>query len=303
MNTAPRLAGLFAAFVLSLLALAAHAQRAPGDEPTLAQIYQAANSGQLERADAMVDQVLKSHPNSARAHYVKAELAARGHKFDVAKQELGAAERIAPGLPFAKPESLQALRNQISGTRTGSNPTPASPPTAQMGFGSGNAPVQRGLPWGTIALVGLVAVVAIAFMRRRCAPPAGDGYGGAYESTSAAPYGQTGYGPVYPPNAGNVPPAPSMGSSIMRGLGAGLAVGAGAVAAEEIGHRMFPRDGRAAAGSSVNENPPTLDAIDEGMRRNLNTDMGGDNFGIADGGWDDGGGTGGGDVGGGDWDT
>jgi hypothetical protein len=293
---------LFAAFLFSLFALAAHAQRAPGDEPTLAQIYQAANAGQLDRADSMIEEVLKSHPNSARAHYVKAELAAREHKFDLAQQELATAERIAPGLPFAKSESVQALRNQISGSRTGSTSAPASPPARQMGFGSG-AQAQHGLPWGAIALVALIAIVAIAFMRRRSTPPAADGYGGAYGNTSAAPYGQTGSGPVYPPTAGTAPVnAPSMGSSIVRGLGTGLAVGAGVVAAEEIGRRMFSHDGQAVANNPASSNPPSLDAIDEGMRRNLNTDMGGDNFGIGNGGWDDAGGDMGG-GGGGDWDA
>jgi hypothetical protein len=117
---------------------------------------------------------------------------------------------------------------------------------------------------------------------------------------------------VYPPGGGaGVPPGygpqqPSMGSSIARGLGTGLAIGAGALAAEEIGRRMFGHDANAAPLQHDTGNPPTLDQIDEGMRRNLNTDMGGDDFGVADnGGWDDGAGdVGGGDVGGGgDWDT
>jgi hypothetical protein len=92
-----------------------------------------------------------------------------------------------------------------------------------------------------------------------------------------------------------------MGSSIARGLGTGLAVGAGVLAAEEIGRRMFGHDANAAPLQQGTGNTPSLDQIDEGMRHNLNTDMGGDDFGIADGGsWDDGGG--GGDLGGG-WDS
>src|SRR2546421_5480945 len=100
MKTESRLFALVAAFALALFAFGAAAQdtRASSSEPTLAQIYQAANSGNFDRADTMINEVLKQHPNSARAHYVKAELSAREGKADVARQELAAAEKIAPGL-------------------------------------------------------------------------------------------------------------------------------------------------------------------------------------------------------------
>lgn len=307
MKITSRLLAWLAALALAMVAVAASAQGA-GTDPTLSQIYQAANSGQLDRADAMIAQVLKDHPNSAKAHYVKAELAARERKFDVARAELATAEKIAPGLPFVKAESAQALRNQLANA---SNTATAASPARGAGGGYNTAPApapaQRAFPWGTLALVALVFVVGIAFLRRRSVTaPAGDGYGGAYGNTSAAPYGQTGYGPVYPPGGGaGAPPGygpqqPSMGSSIARGLGTGLAIGAGALAAEEIGRRMFGHEAQAAPLPHDNGNPPTLDQIDEGMRRNLNTDMGGNDFGVADGGWDDGGG----DLGGGgDWDS
>jgi uncharacterized protein len=283
MKTSSRFLALLAAFALALVAFGASAQSSAGAEPTIDQIYSAANAGQLDRADAMIAQVLKSHPNSAKAHYVKAELAARERKQDVAKQELSAAEKIAPGLPFAKAESVQALRNQLN-----NSPAPALAPVQRIA----PVPQQHSFPWGTLALVALVFVVGIAFLRRRTiTQPAGEGYGGAYGNSPAAPYGQTGYGPVYPPGA---PQQPSMGSTLGRGLATGLAVGAGVVAAEEIGHRMF--------GHQAN-NAASLDQVDNGMRQNLNTDMGGNDFGVADGGsWDDGGG--GGDLGGGgDWDS
>jgi hypothetical protein len=313
-----------AALALAVFALRAHAQDA-GREPTISQIYQAANSGQLDRADAMIAQVLKDHPTSAKAHYVKAELAARERQWDVARAELATAEKIAPGLPFAKAESVQALRNQLANASNANaaNTAPArhmgAPAGADNGaYSSAPAPAQRGFPWGALAVVALIFIVGIALLRRRqAALSAGSGYAGAYGNTSAAPYGQTGYGPVYPPAGGaGVPPGygygpqqPSMGSSIARGLGTGLAIGAGAVAAEEIGRRMFGHDANAAPVMPHDAgNTPSLDQIDEGMRRNLNTDMGGNDFGIAGDGWDDASGGGGGDfsagdVGGGDWDT
>jgi hypothetical protein len=97
-----------------------------------------------------------------------------------------------------------------------------------------------------------------------------------------------------------------MGSTIGRGLATGLAVGAGAVAAEEIGRRMFQHDNGTPAGFA-NEVP---DNIVPDNAANLNPDMGGQDFGIADNNsWDDNGGVAGGgwdDMGGGggdDWNT
>lgn len=307
-----RFLALIAAFALALFAIGASAQDA--GEPTVAQIYQAANSGQLDRADAMVERVIKAHPTSAKAHYVKAELAARENKMALARQELATADKLEPGLPFAKPESVQQLRNQLTASNNGDSTTSTPARTQRMGAAAGTraygaAAPQRSFPWGTLAVVAAIVLIGVAVLRRRSRAIAGDGYGGAYGNTSAAPYGQTGTGPVYPPNAGG-PTAqqPSWGSSMARGLGTGVAMGAGMVAAEELGRRMFGHgDPRAGAfDPNPNANGPTPDQIDDGMRRNLNSDMGGADFGLNDaGGWDDaGGGADLGDFGtGGDWDN
>lgn len=331
MSPISRVLAFFATLLIAFAAVSASAQdagRASG-EPGVAQIYQAANSGNLDRANAMIEEVLKAHPNSARAHYVKAELAARGRHFDVARSELATAEKIAPGLPFAKAESVQALRNQLASASTSPSTTPSStqatqPRTRQMGApaDSGNyqaQPAQRGFPWGTAIIVAAIVGIGVMVLRRRqramesypgAVPPQAydgqPGYGqppgpGYYPANGGAaqPY-PPGYGPGYGPQQ------PSMGSSIARGAATGLAIGAGALAAQEIGRRMFEHGNANAASLPPDASHPTLDQIDEGMRRNLNTDMGGDNFGISDGGgWDagDGGGSdgGGGDGGGGDW--
>jgi hypothetical protein len=317
-----RLMAAFAALSFALLALGAFAQEARGTaEPTVAQIYQATNSGNLDKANAMIEEVLKSHPNSARAHYVKAELAARGRQFDVARRELATAEKIAPGLPFAKAESVQALRNQLADAATANlkGDRPVGPrdsreiaaPASRGGYVP--QPVaERPFPWGMLIVVAaIVGIGAMVLRRRQRAMESASMSGGPTAAGHAQPgYQQPGYGPAgagyYGPDAGAQPyppgyqpQQPSMGSSLARGAATGLAIGAGALAAQEIGRRMFEH-GNANAAPLAHDtgNHPTLDQIDEGMRRNLNTDMGGDNFGMdAGGGWDAGGG---GDVGGGD---
>ncbi|AMO23430.1 hypothetical protein GCM10027034_40750 [Ramlibacter solisilvae] len=299
MKFASRLIGLLGVFLLSWFALSAGAQRADS-EPTLAQIYQAANSGELQKAQGLIDQVLKAHPDSARAHYVKAELAARDKDFNLARAELSAAERLAPGLPFARPESVQALQNQINapprGGSTGGGASPA-PAGADPGHSAGRS--ATGLAWGLGGLVAAVVVVALVMRRAGAAVRALEG-GSAGEATRpAAPHEQT--GPTTGPGA--AANAPGQGPTIMRGLGAGLAVGAGALAAHELGRRILAEEGQPAPeGQRTGSIPPDLDAIDEGMRRKLNTGMGGENFGIADDvGWDDAGGAAAGDAGGDDW--
>jgi hypothetical protein len=326
MKTGIRVLSMLAAFALALFAFGAAAQdaRSPANEPSVAQIYQAANSGNVDRANTMVDEVLRAHPNSGKAHYVKAELAAREGKTQVARQELATAEKFAPGLPFAKPASVQALRNEISNASTNATtnatsnaPTNAATRAPATTRQMGAAPAQHSFPWGTLIVVGAIVLIGMAVLRRRTAAMAANNYGNNYGD---APYGQPGYG-AYPPNTGGMPPTgygpgygpsygppqqSSMGSNIARGVGTGLAMGAGMVAAEEIGHRMFGHNQSNAGAwdpNTNNVNTPSLDQIDDGMRRNLNSDMGGADFGINGGGsWDDGGG---GDIGGGggDWDT
>lgn len=275
-KTFPRWLAAFAALAMALFTIGASAQRASdAGEPTIAQIYQAANGGELDRANAMIDKVLHAHPKSAKAHYVKAELAARGRQWDLAHEELAKAETIAPGLPFAKSESVQALRNQLANatkasTNAVTNPVTTDPPaTRRMGAPASG---QRSFPWGTLAIVALIVFGGVMLLRRRTMEPAASPAGAAY-----------GYEPMPQQQ-------PSMGSTLARGLGTGLAVGAGVVAAEEIGRRMFGHGEANAAPLQPRDygNAPTLDQIDDGMRHNLNTDMGGDDFGIADDGWDSG---------------
>lgn len=83
-------------------------------EPSLKQVYATVQAGKLDQAQVMMQQVLISHPTSAKAHFVQAELYARQHDVNRAREALATAEKLAPGLPFAKPEAVQALRTHLS---------------------------------------------------------------------------------------------------------------------------------------------------------------------------------------------
>ena len=255
-------------------------------EPTLNQVYQAAQSGNFGEAQRMMDQVLRDHPNSAKAHYVEAELLAKQGRFAAAESELATAERLEPGLPFAKPQAVAELKQRISTSRAlrpgaASGLTPAS--------SSGFAPAaSSGIPWGTLLIgAGLVAIVVwvVRAMRRRAAAT----YMPANSPTAygAVPPGQ----PYGPGTAGPVGPAGGMGSGILGGLATGAALGAGMVAGQTLAHRL-------GGGSSGDAGAAPM----VGGTQTMPDDMGGNDFGVADSSsWDDGGGFVGGAGGGDDW--
>ena len=291
-------------------------------EPTMNQIYQAAQAGKLDEAQLMVQQVLISHPKSAKAHYVQAELFARQGLASRGRDALLQADKLAPGLPFAKPEAVQVLRAQLASkpgapalkeptNKTSSMPEPAAKSSFPLGLG--------------LALGGAAIAVAIVLLRKKPAPvpapvpayagPAGmpnagtigNGLSGPQTfgtSATAAPgYGQAAYQPGYgqqpygQPGVGQ-PAGSGMGGKIAGGLAAGLAVGAGVMAAQAIGKSFSGNnEQQPAQPNHLNDN-----LGGSGQPLQGNTDMGGQNFGINDpSAWEDAGGSS--DAGGGDWDN
>jgi len=243
------------------------------EDPTLHQVYDAANAGHLVEAQTMMAQVLRDHPNSAKAHYVDAEILAKEGQLANAKSELNTAERLAPGLPFAKPESVGKLKQLVSG-----NIAPAM-------AGAYTAPHQgsTGISW-PVLLVGIALIIGIIMFVRSLrrgvtVMPGGNNYGPGYgPGAPMQPYGGGGYAPPMGSTVGG------MGSGILGGLATGAAVGAGMVAGEELMHHFTD-------GNRQDSNP-----MPSGNWDAVPDDMGGSDFGISDGSsWDDS------SSGGGDW--
>src|ERR1700688_2633863 len=101
--------------LLTLAMFAAAPVFAAGADATIHQVYEAAEAGRFNDAQSMMDKVLHDHPNSAKAHFVEAELLGKQDRFREAEIELSTAERLQPGLSFANPQKLQELRARISG--------------------------------------------------------------------------------------------------------------------------------------------------------------------------------------------
>ena len=245
-------------------------------EATLSEVYQAVQSGQMAKADVMMKEVLQNHPNSAKAHYVAAELYLKEGKVEVARNHFIKAQNLAPGLPFAQAESVQKLQVQLAGTQV-------APATSQTSIFS------NPLFWGLIAI--LVIGVVIVMKRRKA--EAVQVYNAPSAGYPGAPGGPAGYpggpgGPGYP----GAPAAGGMGSGLMGSLATGAALGAGMYAGQALASNLMGGhdNGHSNAGSNPNLNqvggPASLDP----------------NFGVRDAGsWDDGGASSWDDSGGGDF--
>ena len=267
---------------LALLFLAAPAFAE--EEPTMHQVYLAAEAGKFNEAQSMMDKVLHDHPDSAKAHFVEAELLAKQGLLSNASVELSTAERLQPGLPFAKPEAVMSLKSRISSAASGA---------VQPNIAAQNIPptVKYWMPWILLVLgIGLV-VLLIGYMSRRNSNrvPA-NSYGGNAPGSNMSPVGASGAGPVM-----GQPAAGGMGSGIMGSLATGAALGAGVVAGEALMHHFVDGDK-----NNVLPEQPHHDTSPWNAPSNIsdNDDMGGTDFGVADASsWDDDGAGDGGD----DW--
>lgn len=178
---------LLAAFSLALaaalvFALPLAAQAKTGDAqaakvPTIQQIYEAASQGRMDAANTMIEKVLKSHPRSAKAHFVHSELLAMQDRLDDAREALARARKLSPGLEFAKAESIAKLERKLEApVEIQPEPAPAALPAApampsSLPSPNDYFPPDSKIAWGPIALAATgilaLALVAQVFFRRR----------------------------------------------------------------------------------------------------------------------------------------
>lgn len=266
---------------LAALLMVACALPALAADPSSEQIYQTLRDGNVAQAQQMITQVLQDHPESAKAHFVAAEVDARAGNYGLARHELQTAESLKPGLPFANPRSVRELQQQLG---EGSIATSVQRPVRVVGHSS---------HFGIFLLLIGAAVVLWLVLRRRAAAMGYSQYPGQYSGPypGNVPPGAppVGYGPGGYPGGYT----PGGGSGIMSSVASGLALGAGVAAGEEIVEHMMGGRSNPGGGGFV---PPA----EAGPMPDPNADMGGNDFGLNDpGSWDDGGGGGGWDDGGG----
>jgi tetratricopeptide (TPR) repeat protein len=150
---------LASALPLALAFSAVVSAPAMAADPTADQVYSAARSGHVDDALTQMQQVLKDHPDSAKAHFVEAELLAKAGRFAEARTELAKAEQLKPGLPFVSQHAVTALKQQLATTTSTGT---ATRPVVVEKQGSG-------FPWIPVIVIAGLVFLVLAFIRRRSA--------------------------------------------------------------------------------------------------------------------------------------
>lgn len=210
------------AIVLVLAASAALALPAPKD------IASAVNSGHLPQAEAMLHDVIKEKPGSAKAHYELGQVLAREGRKIEARQELLVAQRLDPSLKFATdPQRFNDLLSRLPAPTPASIMTPAeaSPhPTAA-------AQATTRFPWGYVLLGSGALLLIWLFVRRSASAPmmmpAGTSTGGSAVTGGAFGHGPGSYSPTQASGSG-------LGGAVLGGI-AGMAAGYGLAKVLESG--------------------------------------------------------------------
>lgn len=259
---------LFLSLFAAMTLLASNAAFA---EATLPEIYQAVQAGQLAKADVMMKEVLQNHPNSAKAHYVAAELYVKEGKLEAARSHFLKAENLAPGLPFAQADSVQKLQMQLASS--------AGAPIA-----STTSIFSSPLFWGLIAIL-VIGTIIVLKRRKRDAIEVYNAPAAGYPGTPGGPAPYPG-GPGAPGGPG-YPGAPGgAGSGLMGSLATGAALGAGMYAGQALASHLM-------GGNANNPNNPGNFGNNPNMNQVGGPALDDPNFGVRDASsWDDGGASG-----------
>ena len=272
--------------ICALLLMFAGVVSAALDVPSIQQVYQAAHAGHLGQAESMTHEVLRAYPNSARAHYVMAQILAAEGRNSEARNYLAQAERLKPGLPFANPQSVANLERRIN--TEGQSPTVTQSSTNHVHW------------WWLVVAAVVIFVLSRRLRNRRSAPTNYNDNAVGSGSTNTGPAPMTRYG--------------GWGGGLLGSILAGLGFGAGAAAGERAMDRIFGGDRSNEPTQPEAQEPPSdpgnLGGDEFGMQSGDSSSGGwqdsgdqtgansGDDFGggdSSDGGWDDSSG-GGGDV-------
>ncbi len=266
--------------------------------PTTQEVEAAVQQAHYAQAESMMSEVVAAKPDSAKAHYVYAEMLAHNRNFAKATQEVARARQIDPAIKFTTPDKFSAFEQLLQREQTTSQiRSPASPsalaPRPVQALPS--FPAVPGWAWAA-CLAAIAFMLWRGFNRSRAATPVpGSAALGGTAPVAGAPF-NPGASPSMAPYGMGMPGAAPGGGM----LGTGMAVAGGVAGGMLLGEMLHDRGG---AGTTLPDrlmpdaNPLTSnDAAIELENRPVDLGNGGD--------WDAGGSAdlGGGSDGGGGWD-
>lgn len=179
--------------------------------PTLEDVEHAVHRNDYVSAESMTREVVNAQPNSAKPHYILAEILAHEGKLNEARTQAAQAKQLDPAIKFTSPESFARFEAELNGGRKPPLRAASAPPPhkAESSSDGGSSSL-----WIVLLVGGAIAFFAF---RRRSAPPPYGGYGNPNSPMPGQP-GYTNYPPGYPP------PGSGTGHTVAAGLG-GLAAG------------------------------------------------------------------------------
>jgi len=236
---------IFKVFLLSTLSFVTamvFALPAPKD------IEQAVQAGNYQQAEALLREVLREKPGSAKAHYELGQVLARQSRMPEAHQALIKAKEIDPALKFTdKPEKFRDLLDRTGapgagvtvtsglhstplanapGSQSSADAPRATPSAGDHGSGIGSS-IPMSYVWIGLVGVGILGFLLVRMARGSAQPQAPANYGLATAGAMGAPQrgfggggGYGGYGPSAPP--------PSSGPGAMTGAVVGGLAGVAA---------------------------------------------------------------------------
>ena len=195
------------------------------------QIQSAVRQGDYAKAEGIIEKVLQQHPNSAKAHYIHAEILVHSQQLTQAQQEVAVAKKLDPRITFTAPEKfgqfeayLDSAAHQKTHAGTQTHAVVSVPSSPAQNPVSGLLPMAGGI------LLFLVVVYAVFRLFTR-----------SNNNVSGASYGASyGAGQSMGPNGGAT--IINNGAGQSSGAGAAVAAGLGGLAAGMLLERAM--DGR-----------------------------------------------------------
>jgi hypothetical protein len=241
-------------WLVGMLALAGSGAAFAGDSPR--EVQAALQQGNYPLAEQEMRQAISEHPQSAKAHYVLAQVLAHEGNIGDAAKEANQAQQLDPQLGFTDPARFQRFQAELHQALA---PVAATRGAVAQRITRPMVQVEHRHFQMLWLILGLLVIVGLFMLFRRNGRNASTGYDqrGYAPPQAGAP---NGYGSAYPPPAPPYQQPPAAGSGLGGAFVGGLAGGVlGAAAVEMFENREHRVDQGGFGGSQPFGGQPSND--------------------------------------------